>query len=115
VGATIVECVTVFMERCTYGGAAVKILQFYARDSNIAKGQDTVICYGVLNAKAVRLEPAVEGVHPALSHCVTVQPEHDTRYILTAEGKDGQTVSATLALAVKPGREPHPKSPPSQR
>jgi hypothetical protein len=51
----------------------------------------------------------VEGVSPALSRCVTVQPEHDTRYTLTAEGKDGQTASASLTLAVKPDLDSLPK------
>jgi hypothetical protein len=90
----------------TYGGTAVKILQFYARDYTIAAGQETLLCYGVLNAKSVRIEPPVEDVHVALSHCVTVQPERDTRYTITAEGKDGQTASAALTLAVKRGRFP---------
>jgi hypothetical protein len=88
----------------TYGGTAVKILQFYARDTTVIRGQETLLCYGVLNAQAVRIEPPVEDVHVALSHCVTVQPERDTRYTITAEGKDGQTASAALMLAVKPGR-----------
>jgi hypothetical protein len=90
----------------TYGGTAVKILQFYARDYTIAAGQETLLCYGVLNARSVRIEPPVEDVHVALTHCVTVQPERDTRYTITAEGKDGQTASAALTLAVKPGRFP---------
>jgi hypothetical protein len=93
----------------TYGGAAVKILQFYVRDSAILEDQSTVICYGVLNARAVRIEPPVEGVHPALSNCVTVEPEHDTGYTLTAEGKDGQTVTAGLTVAVKPDPATLPK------
>jgi len=88
----------------TYGGTAVKILQFYARDNTIAAGQETLLCYGVWNAQSVRIEPPVEDVHVALSHCVTVQPARDTRYTITAEGKDGQTASAVLTLAVKPGR-----------
>jgi len=86
----------------TYGGTAVKILQFYARDGAILEDQSTVICYGVLNAKAVRIEPPVEGIRPALANCVTVQPEHDTHYTLTAEGNDGKTVTAAFTLAVKP-------------
>src|ERR1039458_4801211 len=71
-----------------YGGTALKILQFYARDGVIAEGESTVICYGVLNAKSVRIDPPVESVYPTLNKCVTVQPEHDTKYTLTAEGKD---------------------------
>jgi len=85
-----------------YGGTAVKILQFYARDGVVTEGQGTVICYGVLNAKSLRIDPPVEGVYPALNRCIAVDPERDTKYTLTAEGNDGQTASAQLALAVKP-------------
>ena len=93
----------------TYGGSAVKILQFYARDGHLVEGRSTVICYGVLNAKAVRIEPAVSGVSPALNRCVEVAPLHDTKYTLTAEGDDGRGVSASFDLAVVPDEETLPK------
>src|ERR1035438_6353418 len=51
--------------QATYGGTGLKILQFYAREGTITEDQGTVICYGVLNAKSVRIEPPVEGVYPA--------------------------------------------------
>ena len=84
-----------------YGGSAVKILDFYGRDANMTEGDPTVLCYGVLNARAVRIEPAVEGVSPALSRCVAVAPEQDTRYTLYAEGNDGRTVAESFVLPVK--------------
>jgi len=86
----------------TYGGSAVRILQFYARDGEILDDQSTVICYGVVNAKAVRIDPAVAEVYPALNRCVEAAPKHDTTYTLTAEGNDGKTVTAAFTLAVKP-------------
>src|SRR4051794_25480598 len=55
-----------------YGGSDVKILQFYAREGNIAEGDKSLICYGVLNAKSVRIEPHLDGVSPALNRCVEV-------------------------------------------
>src|ERR1035438_1682905 len=58
----------------TYGGSGVKILQFYAREGNLTEGSPTVLCYGVLNARAVRIDPPVEGVSPALSRCVEIAP-----------------------------------------
>ena len=86
----------------TYGGTAVKILQFFAREGTITEGQGTVICYGLVNAKSVKIEPPVDGVHVALNNCVAVQPEHDTKYTMTAEGNDGQTATAAFTLSVKP-------------
>lgn len=85
-----------------YGGTAVKILQFYARESAITEGQSTIICYGVVNAKSLRIDPPVDAVYPAINRCLTVEPERDTRYTLTAEGNDGQTATSEFTLAVKP-------------
>jgi hypothetical protein len=86
----------------TFGGTAVKILQFYARDGAIGDGESTVICYGVVNAKSLRIDPAVDRVYPALNRCVEVSPRHDTKYTLTAEGNDGHTESAEFTLTVRP-------------
>ncbi|HUB80984.1 MAG TPA: hypothetical protein VMB03_19400 [Bryobacteraceae bacterium] len=93
----------------TYGGSAVKILQFYARDPEILDGQSTVICYGVVNAKSVRMDPAVADVYPALNRCVDAAPRHDTKYTLTADGNDGKTVTAEFTLAVKPDAGNRPR------
>ena len=92
-----------------YGGTAVKILQFYARAATHTEGGESLICYGVLNAKSVRIEPPVDGVFAALNRCVAVAPEHDTRYTLTAEGHDGRTVSESFVLAVRADPDTLPK------
>jgi hypothetical protein len=86
----------------TYGGSALKILQFYARDGTITEDQSTTICYGVLNAKSLRIDPPLDGVYPALNKCVEAAPRHDTKYTLTAEGNDGKTATAEVTVAVKP-------------
>jgi hypothetical protein len=87
----------------------VKILQFYARDGNIVEGTKSVVCYGVLNAKSVRIEPRLEGVSPSLNRCVEVSAEKETRYTLTAEGADGRTVSESFVLGVRPDEETLPR------
>jgi hypothetical protein len=81
-------------------GSGVKILGFYARDGVVTEGGKTVLCYGVSNAKAVRIDPPVEGVGPALNRCIEVRPKGETRYTLTAEGSDGQAVSESLTIHV---------------
>ena len=93
----------------TYGGTQVKILQFYAREGNLTQGSPTVLCYGVLNARAVRISPAVEGVSPALSRCVEVSPIKDTEYTLTAEGNDGRTVTESFVLQVSADKATLPR------
>jgi hypothetical protein len=92
-----------------YGGTAVKILQFYAREGSLTEGGTTVICYGLLNAKTVRIQPPVEGVSVSLNRCATIAPERDTKYTLTAEGSDGRTVSESLVVTVKPDLSMLPK------
>jgi len=79
---------------------AVKILQFYARDSVLTEGGKTVLCYGVSNARTVRIDPPVEGVGPALSRCVEVRPKRETLYTLIAEGSDGRTVSQSAGVQI---------------
>jgi len=93
----------------TYGGTDVRILQFYARDGELIEGRSTVLCYGVLNARSVEIAPPVEGVSPALNRCVEVAPRADTRYTLTAQGKDGRRVSESFVLNVKPDVASYPR------
>jgi hypothetical protein len=93
----------------TYGGTEVRILQFYAREGNLTEGGKSAICYGVLNAKSVRIEPPLQGVYPALSRCVEAAPTRETRYTLTAEGEDGRTVSESFVLGVHADQERLPR------
>ena len=79
---------------------AVKITQFYARDSVLTEGAKTVLCYGVSNARSVRIDPPVEGVSPALSRCVEVRPKRETLYTLVAEGSDGRTASQSVSVRI---------------
>lgn len=78
----------------------VKILSFYPRETMVTAGDMTLLCYGVSNAKSVRIEPPVEGVSPSLSRCVEVRPKGETRYTLTAVGSDGQTVSQSVTVRI---------------
>jgi len=78
----------------------VKILSFYPRDAVVNEGGKTLLCYGVSNAKSVRIDPPVDGVSPALSRCVEVRPKGETRYTLTAEGADGQAASQSLTVHI---------------
>jgi hypothetical protein len=81
-------------------GKNVKILQFYG-PREIAPGGKALVCYGVVNTIAVRLDPPVERVWPALSRCFEVTPATSTRYTLIAEGKENTRVSESIEIAVK--------------
>jgi hypothetical protein len=92
-----------------YGGTDVRILQFYARESTVTEGGKSVICYGVVNAKSVRLEPPLTDISPALNRCVEAAPARDTRYTLIAEGQDGRVVSESFVLGVVPDQDLLPR------
>jgi hypothetical protein len=78
----------------------VKITAFYPRETIVAEGGMTLLCYGVSNAKSVRIDPPVDGVSPSLTRCVEVRPRGETRYTLTAVGSDGQTVSQSVTVRI---------------
>jgi hypothetical protein len=84
------------------GGDHLKILDFYANPGTIRRGQQANICYGVNAADRVRIDPPVEDVHPAVSHCVQVAPLHTTGYKLSAQDRAGHTATATLTVQVAP-------------
>jgi len=83
-------------------GTAVKILQFYASTGEVTKGQHAIVCYGVENARAVRLEPAIEELKPARNRCFSVFPERTTTFKLLADGADGKQVSESFTVKVNP-------------
>jgi hypothetical protein len=79
---------------------AVKITQFYANPASIARGSSALLCYGVDNAAAVRIDPEVEKLSPALTRCFEVKPAATSSYTLTATGRDGSTDTQSVTLEV---------------
>lgn len=90
-------------------GGGVKIAQFYARDGVVTEGSNTVICYSVMNASAVRIDPPVADVWPSLNRCFDVRPMRETKYTLTAEGAGGKHVSESFIVQVAPDAALLPK------
>lgn len=82
-------------------GDEVKILSFAADPGAVRPGGSVLLCYGVANATTVKIEPEVEGVRPAFTHCVETFPRKTTTYKLTAADGKGHTVSASLTVAVR--------------
>jgi hypothetical protein len=85
----------------TLGGNRFDILNFYVSPGFIKQGETAQICYGVANAKTVRLDPPAGAVWPSLNRCVDVAPKKSTRYTLTAEDGAGGSKSATVLLDVR--------------
>jgi hypothetical protein len=84
-----------------FGGDQLTILGFNAATGEVAPGGRVVLCYGVSNAAQVKIEPGVEPIKPALSHCLEVFPKKTTTYILKAEDASGNTKSASLTIRVR--------------
>ena len=80
--------------------APVKITQFYATKPALGRGEKSLLCYGVENAKTVTLAPPRQELSAALSRCVEVTPAETTKYTLTAEGGDGQKATQDLTISV---------------
>ena len=81
----------------------VRILRFYASVGLVMTGESAQLCYGVENAKSVRISPPVPGVYPSVRRCLQVVPEHTTHYTILAEGYDGKVVVQSLTLPVENG------------
>jgi hypothetical protein len=78
----------------------VRILQFYSSVGVIKAGETALLCYGVENAKSVRIAPMMEGESPSPNRCLEVAPLRTTHYTILAEGFDGRVVMQSLTLPV---------------
>jgi hypothetical protein len=83
------------------GGKDLEIQSFYASPGVVHHGESTQLCYGVANAKTVKLEPQSNPVWPSYSRCVDVSPKKDTVYTLTVADAAGNTKSQTVEVKVR--------------
>jgi hypothetical protein len=83
------------------GGKELAIQTFYATPGEIRRGQSVQLCYGVANAKTVKLEPQSNPVWPSYTRCVEVTPAKTTTYTLTIADDAGNTKSQSLAVTVR--------------
>ena len=82
------------------GGKELAIQTFYATAGVIHRGETLQLCYGVANAKTVKLEPQSNPVWPSYSRCVDVAPGKTTTYTLTISDAAGNTTSQSLEVKV---------------
>jgi hypothetical protein len=83
------------------GGKELAIQNFYASRGVIRRGQSVQLCYGVANAKSVKLEPQSGPVWPSYSRCVDVTPSKTTTYTLTIADAAGNIQSESLEVKVR--------------
>lgn len=83
------------------GGSEFKIISFYAMPGKIRRGDTVDMCYGVSNAKSVKLDPPVANVWPSVNRCMQVSPKTTTNYTFTADDGRGNTKTAQLTIEVR--------------
>lgn len=83
------------------GGKELAIQNFYGSPGVVHRGESVQLCYGVANAKVVKLEPQDNPVWPSYSRCVDVKPTRTTTYTLTAQDAAGHTVTQSLEIKVR--------------
>jgi hypothetical protein len=91
----------------------VRILHFRASVGALMEGQKAELCYGVENARTVRIAPGPEGaasqVYPSAHRCVEIWPQHTTHYTLMAVGYDGSAATRSLTMPVQTAPLPVPE------
>ena len=103
-----------FLTACNSSGPAThpgsrdpvgpRITQFYSTAATLPRGESANLCYGVEGASAVRIDPPVEPLRPALSRCISVSPAQTTTYTLTATGEQGKTSAQSVTVTIAGAR-----------
>jgi hypothetical protein len=83
------------------GGPGFGIRALYVTPAVIRRGDSAQICYDVVNAKSVSLDPPVAEVWPSHTRCFGVSPERTTTYTLTITGATGKTATNTVQVQVR--------------
>ena len=86
----------------TLGGTDLKILSLTLDRGLIRRGEKVTLCYGVMNAKKVSIDPApnVE-TWPSTNRCIEYAPTRDTRFTLKAEDAGGHSQTAAVQVHIR--------------
>lgn len=84
-----------------YGSGEIKFTALAVDSGVLRRGETTRLCYGVVNAKTVKLDPPVEQAKPSYYHCLDIAPKTTTTYTLTAQDAKGNSQSKQITVQVK--------------
>ncbi len=84
-----------------FGSGSILFNNFSADTGLLKRGAHTQLCYGVENAKTVKLDPPVAPVKPAYRNCLEIAPTKTTTYTITADDGKGHTKSESLTVRVE--------------
>lgn len=86
--------------RQIFGSGEVKIVSYSIDKASMARGDSADLCYGVVNATKVTIEPHVEDSKPSNYHCLSVSPKTTTTYKITAANDKGESKSLAVTVRV---------------
>jgi hypothetical protein len=85
-----------------FGSGEIKFSTFSIATSVLKRGETTQLCYGVVNATSVKLDPPPpEPLKPSYRHCLDISPKKTTKYTITASNDKGESQSQSLTLRVE--------------
>jgi len=85
-----------------YGSGEIKFTTFGVDEAVVQRGHSTQLCYGVLNATAVKIDPPLsEPGKVTAYHCVEIAPRATTKYTITATNAKGETKSESVTVQVR--------------
>lgn len=87
--------------RQIFGSGEVKIVSYSIDKARMTRGESADLCYGVVNATKVTIEPHVEDSKPSNYHCLSVSPKATTTYTITAANDKGDSKSMAVTVHVQ--------------
>lgn len=84
-----------------YGSGEVSFSTFGADSGLLHAGESTELCYGVVNATAVKLDPPIADIKPSYHHCLEIAPKKTTTYTITAQDAKGNSKSESVTVRVQ--------------
>lgn len=87
--------------RQIFGSGGLSFRTWSADKAMVHAGESVNICYGIVDAKTVKIDPPVADLKPSYLHCFPVEPKQTTTYKITAEDGKGHKASEQLTIQVK--------------
>lgn len=84
-----------------FGSGEIKFTTLSADDGFLRRGQTTRLCYGVVNAVKLEIDPPVAQIKPTYMNCLVIAPKKTTTYTLKATDAKGNTKSESLTIQVQ--------------
>jgi hypothetical protein len=84
-----------------FGSGGLSFRTWSADKAVVHPGEAAHICYGIVDAKSVKLDPPVADLKPSYLHCFDVSPKQTTTYKITAQDAAGHTASQQLTIQVR--------------